>query len=135
MAYQPGKGTVLQVSIASTFTTLANMVELSAPSITNPEVDVTVLTDNWRQFLYTIPDGGTIEFTGNWDPSQQTHSRLVTAITSGVTESFKLIASTTTNTITFTGLVTSLQPGSFVVDDVAKITGTIKITSGVVVSS
>ena len=135
MGIMAGKGTVLQVSINSTFTTIASMVEVNAPSLTNPEVDITVLTDPWRQFQYTIPDGGSIDFSGIFDHTHATHSRLITSLSTGTVESMKLIGSTTTNTITFSGLVTAMQIGPYVVDDAARFSGTIKVTSGVTIST
>ena len=135
MGIMAGKGTVLQVSINSTFTTIASMVEVNAPALTNPEVDITVLTDSWRQFQYTIPDGGSIDFSGIFDHTHATHSRLITSLSTGTVESMKLIGSTTTNTITFSGLVTAMQIGPYVVDDAARFSGTIKVTSGVTIST
>lgn len=135
MAKDAGKGTVLQVLINSTYTPIAQMVEFSAPSLTNPEVDVTVLTDNWRQFLPTIPDGGSIDVSGIFDHTAQTHSRMFTSLSTGTMDTYKIVASTTTNTMAFTGLFTALQVGPYVVDDVSRFSGTIKVSSAVTIST
>lgn len=136
MAYQVGKGTVLQVSINSTFTTIGNQVEIQSPSISNPAIDVTCLTDSWRNKIPSIPDGGSLDISGIHEPILDTHKRLHNSASSNVTDSWKIVSSpTTTNTITFQGWVSAYQVTGITVDNAQRFSATITVTSAVTIST
>lgn len=135
MANTPGKGTVLQISIASVFTTIVQGVEIVAPAMENPQIDATILTDTWRNFIASIPDGGEVTFKGNFDPAGTTHQKLMTDFTAGAVGSYKiLLADPGAAEIAFSALIVNQNIGSATVDSLVMIEVTLKVTGAVTIT-
>jgi len=97
MAFTPGKGTLLQLSISSVFTTISQRVQVLPPAMKNPRFDTTNLDNTWRSTRATIPDGGEVNMIIQYDASQVTHAALWTSFQAGTNEAWKIIL-TDTNT-------------------------------------
>lgn len=134
MAIYAGKNTVLKISTAAASTTLSaltQVVSISPPQPSNPPVDVTVLDSTWRQFIGTIPDGGTVGVEIIWDQANPDHQRLATAIAASTPEEYRIVGPTTTRTMFFRALVTDFSPQAIVVDNVWRASVNFKIDGSV----
>lgn len=62
---------------SETFTPIANITSVGAPSLSRDTYDVTAhdSTDGWREFIGGLKDGGEVSIDVNYDPSQ--HDSLV----------------------------------------------------------
>lgn len=76
MAFTPGKGTKLQLSIASVFTDIAQLVHVGPPKMQKGTSETTVLADDWRTFIASIKDGGQVTLTIEYDAAETTHATL-----------------------------------------------------------
>lgn len=77
-----GKGTQLQVEDSpgsGTFTTYAEVLSISGPSLEGGEVDVTNMDSPGRnrEFIAGLLDAGTITFDTNYIPSNTLHQQLL----------------------------------------------------------
>jgi len=72
-AINPGQGTVLKATIASTLTQVAQMVTLSGPNCEVESIDKTLLTDTKKRYRPGLPDGGEVSGTAFYDPNDPTH--------------------------------------------------------------
>lgn len=130
--YRPGKGTVLLMSTANGSTALsaaAQVVSITLPQLSNPEVDVTHLGSTCREFMNTIGDGGTVTYNIEWDPADTDQKRFHTLIVSGSTpEEYKVVFPTTTQTWLYKAVNTGFSPSEVRVDDVLRATVTQKIS-------
>lgn len=59
-----------------TFTTIANVTNISGPARTRETIDVTAhdSPDGWMEFIGGLKDGGEISLDINYDPSEATHA-------------------------------------------------------------
>lgn len=138
MAVFPGRFSHLKMSTANGSTTLsvvAQVVSFTPPQLTNPPVDITVLGSTWREFLGTIPDGGTVGLSIIWDQGNADHARLATLLAASTPEEYKLIASTTTKVTTFQALVADFQPQEVVVDNVWRANVNLKVSGAVTITT
>lgn len=87
MAYTPGKGTQLQLSIASVFTAIAQLVGVGPPGMTKGTSEVTDLSDDWKRFIASIKDGGEVTLTVEYDAATTTHATLWTKFSEAPTSS------------------------------------------------
>ena len=140
MAYKPGKGTELQLSINSTYTAIGQLVDVTPPSMANPSVDVTHLGSSERERIGTIFDGGSVSGSLLHDPGLDSHKQLVLNASSGAMRtytplSWKIVGATTTNTITFTGILTQFSFQTVTVDDAWRTQFQIDISGPVAIST
>ncbi|WP_254509888.1 phage tail tube protein [Anatilimnocola floriformis] len=135
MAYTAGKGTKLQLSISSTLTDIAQVVSMTPPSMEMGTVETTHLLSTWREYISTIPDGGSIDFTLEWDASHATHAALWTAFQGGAVETWKvLFTDTGAATVGFSGIVTGYAFDEIAVDGVVTASLSVKLTGPVVIT-
>lgn len=135
MAYAPGKGTTLKLTISATPTTVAQVVSISGPTVEMGVSETTHLGSTWRTFIPNILDAGELTFTIEYDSADSTHAAIWSQMTAG-TEAVWLItlADTGTTTIGFNGPITGFSIDEIAVDGVvtasisAKITGAVTIT-------
>ena len=131
MTYEkrPAKGTVLQLSIATVFTTIAGISSVDEPSEEAMFSDVTDLNSTY------VEDGavsgmnapGTCTVEGFADPLDATHQAFFGAV--GVTNDWKIInANLSGYSVTFSGALKS-APRSHKVKDYIKFKADIKLDS------
>lgn len=130
-------GTLLKIGdggSSETFTTIAEVRDISGPSLSADVKDVTShdSEDGWDESITTILRGGEVSFALNFIPTETTHS-----YTSGLLEdyanrtrrNFQLVFSDTGSTTwNFAALVTGFEPTAGVADELTadvtlKITG------------
>jgi len=141
----PGKGTILQMKIATVFTTIASRVELKGPAPELEMLESTDLDSTQKEYLPGIPDGGDVEGTLWFNPNNAVHAtmrdRVYSPQAANVTDEFKLIypdnSSTTPANEDFTGFIykfarTGMKRGELVQAEFAiKQTGTNTRSPGV----
>lgn len=139
MAKIPGKGTVLQLILSSTtYTTVANGVEIVPFEVTNTPINTTILTSSAQRFEATaIPDYGNCNWTGWWDVSDTTHGTILSAMSNGnSSNSWRInFADTDTAVATFLGAVVGFAPTGVVQDQMVQIAATIKIDGAATVTT
>jgi hypothetical protein len=64
-----GKGTQLKRG----GTAVTGITNLKPPGVTNPEMEITDLDSTWEEFDSTIPKGGAVTATLNFDPAVAMH--------------------------------------------------------------
>ena len=114
---------------AGAYVDLAEVNDISGPSISQGTVDVTSHDSPWREYKATIADGGEISFDINYIPSDATHQLIRGAVSDGADHQFQ-ITFTDGSTATFNGIVTSFEIGAPVADKMSaaikiKVTGSI----------
>ncbi len=135
MAYTPGKGTELKLSIASVFTALAAVVNVTPPSMEMGTVETTHLASTWREFLSTIPDGGEVAFTIEYDPGATTHASLWTAFQGGALEGWQVVFNDAGDAVVaFSGILTKFNFDEVAVDNVVTASLTVKISGAVTIT-
>lgn len=135
MAYTPGKGSLLKVSISAAQNTVAQQVTFSGPRKTRTAIDTTDLSLSHKTFVVGINDSGEVSFMGHYDPANTVHQYLETSWTNSVVESWNIVlADAGAAVIAFSGYLTALEYGEANVDNVVSISGTIKITGAVTVT-
>jgi len=107
-----GLGTTFQIADLATptvFTTIAEVMDLTVPDSQVEQIDVTNFqsTNNRREFISGLVDGGQVDFTLNWVPSSATDVALRNA--RGVTKVVKLTFPNGA-TITFNANLQSYKP-------------------------
>lgn len=112
------QGTLLQLGDGGTsevFTTIAEVLSLTGPTLTRDTIDVTnqSSTGGFREFINGLKDGGEVSFDLNYIPTEATHDAstgLLADYESGVSRNFKLIfPDTGATTWLFTGVVRDFQ--------------------------
>jgi predicted secreted protein len=61
-------GTILQLNISGTYTSLANITSIGGPNMTCSDVDITTLlsTSRWKEFISGFKDGGLMNLDANY---------------------------------------------------------------------
>ncbi len=71
-------GTLLKIGdggTTETFTTIAEVTNISGPKLSVNTIDVTSHSSTGKQFISGLKDGGEVTFTINFAPTGATHSR------------------------------------------------------------
>jgi len=142
----PSYGTLLQRSGATagstpSYQTLGEVKNIDGPSTEVSTIDVTThssaASGNYREFIPSLIDPGTIDVDLNWVHSDTTHQAIWADLQNRTKRDWKVIpppnAAGATASITFQAYVTSF-PKSFPTDDVTggkitlRITGALTIT-------
>tara|TARA_Y100000593_G_C4124044_1_gene244115 strand:+ start:30 stop:446 length:417 start_codon:yes stop_codon:yes gene_type:complete len=128
-------GTVLQVDVSGTFTSVGNLTSVGFLDASYEDIDTTTMdTTGGKAFLPSaLYDGGTISCTVLYDPDDSRHEALKTSFDARTTESWKIQLSDTTDTITFSGYVKSMS-GTAEVDGALSMSFSIKVTGGVTIT-
>ena len=100
-----------------TFTTVAEVLSVSGPSMTAETIDVTNhdSANATREFLTSFKDGGEVSFSINYIPSNATHKNatggLLDAYVNRTLRNWQLVFPTSpTTTWSFAGLITAFSP-------------------------
>lgn len=132
MANFPGKGTVLQVAINTTYVDVSQIVSLEGPGGVMGTREITHLLSSAREFAPTIHDGGEVTATILYDPNSPGQAYVqgqVYTATPGTTGSaFRLAFATTTKNIAFGAVPTAFPFTGFTVDDTVTVNLGLKVT-------
>jgi hypothetical protein len=135
MAFTPGKGTLLQLSISSVFTTISQRVQVTPPDMENPRQDTTNLDNTWRTNRSTIPDGGTVGMIIQYDAAAVTHAALWTSFVAGTTEDWKIVFTDTgAAEIPWSGHIEKFTFGEADVDNLILATLAITVSGAVTIT-
>lgn len=135
MSFTPGKGTLLQLSISSVFTTISQRVQVTAPDMENPKLDTTNLDNTWRTNRSTIPDGGEVGLIIQYDAGAVTHAALWASFQAGTTEAWKIVFTDTgAAEIAWSGHIAKFSFGEADVDNLILATLTITVSGAVVIT-
>lgn len=138
----PALGTVLQLSIATVLTPIAQVVTVEGPEMSMGTVETTHLGSTAKTKRTTIFDGGKVSATVEYDPNGTTHTALEALIhtAKGTPDSWKLVyadGKTTPANHAFSGYLTSFKPTGIEVEGVLQaeieieISGAVTFTAGV----
>lgn len=119
-----------------TFTTIAEVNNISGPSGSRDTVDVTHMEspNGFREFIAGLADPGEISFTVNLIPSNTTHQNLLTDFNLGTVRNWQMVLPFAGNpTLAFEGIVTG-YPWNVPLDDKVSADITIKVTGQVSLS-
>jgi predicted secreted protein len=135
MAIVSGKGTKLQLEIATVFTDIAQITGLTPPSMEMGTVETTHLLSTWREYVSTIPDAGEISFSIEYDPAHASHAALWTAFQGGAVESWKiLLTDTGAASIEFGGILTGFSWDEVTVDGIVTASISVKLSGEITIT-
>lgn len=135
MAVIPGHGTLLKITISSVLTNVAQRVTIDGPEMSVGTAETTNLDSTWKTYRPTIPDGGTLSGTLQYDPNDASHEFLFTMISSppqaGVV--MNLVFKDTT-VAAFTGILTKLKPTGMEVEENLEAEFEIKVSGPITIT-
>jgi predicted secreted protein len=103
------------------FTTIANVSDLSGPSRSREAIEVTAhdSPDQYREFVKGLKDGGEVTVTINYDPGASTHQALDDDFEEDTLRAYQLVVlpgEADEHTWEFSGLITAIGD-EFPIDD------------------
>jgi hypothetical protein len=119
MSKYSSKGTLLQRSIASVFTTVGSIMSLQGPSaevqfFDGSALDSGVSLEDGELTGHTAP--GEVSGELFWDPGDSTHQTLTDDLGAPAHASWKIVTPAGSNVITFTGATKNFTPQAAVKD-------------------
>lgn len=115
MAKDVGKGTTIGIDLAggSSFTTVAQILSATPPSMEVGDVDVTTLDSTITEKIPDeLPEIGDLQLEISWDPDLTSHQQFKANIAlRGVTFQVTFPGNTGTNKETVTGYFKAFRPG------------------------
>jgi predicted secreted protein len=126
-------GTLLQMEIAMVMTTIAELTDISGPTLEADELDVTSHSsvDGYREFIQGLKDAGEVSIEGNFLPANNTHDAstgLLSIYDSGEVTGFQIVfPDTDSTTWEFDAIVTGFEPTA-PVEEVLTFTASLKVT-------
>lgn len=134
-----GPGFLLQVDITGTYTTIAEVKDISGPETSVDVVEVTNQDspDNFEEIIPTLKRGGTTSFDVNFVPSDPTHdstSGLLSFLNARSLQSWQIIIPGSGLSVQFDGYVVKWGP-KFPVANVATATMDIRVSGPVVIDT
>jgi hypothetical protein len=135
MAYTPGSGSLLKVTITATPTTIAQQSKFGAITKKRARIDVTGLADTLEVLKPGIKRFDAVAFEGWYDPADTTHQYLQTSYAGALTEAWTIVeADAGAANITFSGWLEQLAYGEQAVDGYVTISGLIVLTTDITVT-
>jgi len=135
MAYTPGNGSLLKVSISASFTTFTQQSKFGALKRKRARIDVTGLGDTFEVLKAGIKRADGMAFSGWYDPADTVHQYLETSMNNNVVESWKVVlADAGAAEMTFSGWLEDLTHGEIAVDGYMEISGIIVLTTNLTVT-
>lgn len=133
MAYTPANGTLLQLDIASVYTTVVQRTEIDPPERTRAKIETTDLDSTDETSIgASIRRNGEVKLKGWHDAAATTHAALLTAYTDGLARNWKIIfADAGNDTDAFSGWVMSYKKGTAQIDGLVEINITICVTGAI----
>ena len=134
-----GPGFLLQVEITGTYTTIAEVKDISGPETSVDVVEVTNQDspDNFEEIIPTLKRGGTTSFDVNFVPTDPTHdgtTGLLFYLNGRSLESWQIIIPGTGLSVQFAGYVVKWGP-KFPVANVASATIDIRVNGPVEIAT
>lgn len=134
-------GSKLQIgdgAVSEAFSDVAEIVELTPPSMSRDEIDVTShqSSDGYREFISGLRDGGEVSGKANWLPTNATHdgtTGLLESFNDNVNHNWKIILPNSLITISFSGFLTAFEP-DLPIEEQAQLSFTIKVSGKPTVS-
>lgn len=132
-------GSYLQIGVNNNvdLINVPSVSNLTGPTGTKAQVDVTAISDNAYQYIAGLPDFGDVSFTIHWDHAQATHAKLFNAYkatdTANSTVAAKLVTSGGEN-VTFDAVVTGFSLNFANANESAKADVTLKVTGTVTIT-
>ena len=128
-------GSALQLGDGATsesFTSIAEIVELTPPQMSRDEIDVTShsSSDGYREFIAGLRDGGEVSFKANWLPTNSTQdgtTGLLECFNDNVNHNWRVVLPSSLITISFSGFLTAFEP-DLPLEEQAQLSGTIKVS-------
>ena len=120
-------------SSPGTYDVVADVQNITLPSVTRGTVDVTTLADTARKFIGTIPEGGEVEITLLYDETVQAQQDLIDSVSDGDTRrgvNYQIEFPSGT-TWTFNGIPIDATPAQATHDDAKTLTFRLKLNGGV----
>ncbi len=114
------------------FTQVCEILNFNGPNQSAPQIDVTSLCSDAREYIPGLKDGGEFSFDLNYVPGDQMQYLLEHALSTRVTNNFRLVinAGSPTTTYTFAAIVTQFGLTG-AVDQQIQAAVTLKITGDV----
>lgn len=136
MAATKGKGSTLQISISTVFTTVTQDVEFKPPNAEMGKVETTDLSSTWRTFIATILNAGEVEATLNYDSDATTHAQLWTSFQAGTEESWKINFPASQSTIiAFNAFITNHEWEPVNVDGIVKLKIKLQLSGAITITA
>jgi Lambda phage tail tube protein, TTP len=134
-----GPGFLFQVDVGGTYTTVAEVKDITGPDISVDVVDVTNQDspDNFQEMIPTLKKGGTASFEVNFLPSDATQDSatgVLSFLLGRTKESFQVIIPGTGLSVQFAGYVIKWGP-KFPVANVATAAIDIQVTGAVIIAT
>ncbi len=119
MAINVGQGTILKMTISSTLTAIAQVLEIEGPGMSVGIKDNTNLSSTAKRKRAQLPDGGTISATIQYDPADATHVFLTTTIGTWPqpVNACELDFTSATHKATFNAILTKFAPKGMNTED------------------
>ncbi len=117
MSKYAGYETLLKVKQAGTYTAIAQVRDISGPSLQQEATEVTARGGNmWREYVGGLKNGGDVSLDALFDPALATHGAaaapgIVYMLNNGTLGDFQMVFSGGV-TCTFFALVTAVDPKS-----------------------
>lgn len=136
MAFTPGSGSTIKVTITATPTTILQITSIGAVTRTRAMIDFSALNDTQEQMLASVLKRSDVLTVKGWlDCSTATHAYLETSYSAGTTEVWLITyADTNAATLGFSGFLTKLSYGPAEVDGGVAVEIDIKLTTIVTVT-
>lgn len=131
MAINPGQGTILQATVSSTLTAIAQVLEIDGPEATVEPKSTTNLASTAKTYRALLPDGGTISARVQYDPADSTHAFLASKINEYPQTAVAwamIFNAQNAPTATFTAILTKFKPVGMNEDDNLEAEIELKIT-------
>lgn len=123
-------GTLLQREDGATFTTIAELTDISGPSLEADELDVTShdSPNGYREYIQGLKDAGEVSIEGNFLPGNATQETLLADYESGDVVNYQIVfPDAGSTTWGFAAFVTAFEPAAGV-EDVLTFSATLKLT-------
>jgi hypothetical protein len=134
MATLESQGATLAISVGTSptsFTTIANVIDISGPGGSASVIDITNLASVAREKRMGLPDEGQVTFNVQLDPDNATHQAVRDARKNRTECQFRItLTDSTPTTLIFNGFVLNFSV-SLAVDDVVKASITIEVNGAV----
>ncbi len=112
------------------FATIAELTDISGPSMEADELDVTShdSPNGYREYIQGLKDAGEVTIEGNFLPANATQGNLLSDYESGDVVNYQLVfPNSDSTTWGFAAFVTAFEPAAGV-EDVLTFTATLKLT-------
>jgi hypothetical protein len=121
MAVNIGQGTVLSMTISTTLTAIAQVLEISGPEVTVGAKETTNLASTVKTYRAQLPDSGKVTFSIQYDPASTTHTALTTAVNTfpQAAVNWKMLFNTVagTDAAAFSAFITKFAPKGMNTED------------------